>query len=50
VDYGFRFWNMAQIETRQGKQGDVENAGWEGRGEVCFHVRSSEVVAPAYVN
>jgi hypothetical protein len=45
VDYDFHFWNMAQIETRRGKLGDVENTGWDGRGEVYFHVWSSKVVA-----
>jgi hypothetical protein len=41
VDYGFHFRNVAQIETRQCKVGDVENTKWEGRGDVYFHVRSS---------
>jgi hypothetical protein len=50
VDYGFHFQNMAQFETRRDKLGDVENTGWEGQGEVCFHVWSSKVVAPACVS
>jgi hypothetical protein len=49
VDYGFHFQNIAHIETRRGKLGAVENTGWEGWGEVCFHVRRSEVVAHACV-
>jgi hypothetical protein len=49
VDYIFCFQNMAQIETRRGKLGGVENIGWEGQREVYFQVRSSEVVAPASV-
>jgi hypothetical protein len=40
VDYGFHFQNMAQIETKWAKLGDVESIGWEGRGGVCFHVWS----------
>jgi hypothetical protein len=28
----------------------VENTIWQGRGEVCFHVQSSEVIAPACVS
>jgi hypothetical protein len=50
VDYSFHFQNMAHIETRRGKLGAVENTRWEGQGEVCFHVRSSKVVAPACVS
>jgi hypothetical protein len=49
VDYNFHFQNMVRIETRQDKLGAVKNTGWEGQGEVYFHVQSSEVVAPAYV-
>jgi hypothetical protein len=49
VDYDFRFWNVAQFETRRGKLGVVENTGWEGRGDVCCHVRSYVVVASACV-
>jgi hypothetical protein len=49
VNYAFRFQNMAQIETRRCKLGDMENIRWEGRGEVYFHIQSSEVVAPVCV-
>jgi hypothetical protein len=40
---------MAQIEIMRGKLGDVENTGWEGQGDVCFYVRSSDVVASVCV-
>jgi hypothetical protein len=44
VDYGFHFRNVVQSETRRGKLRDVENTGWEGRGEVCFYVQSFEEI------
>jgi hypothetical protein len=48
--YDFCFWNVTQIETRRGKLGDVENIRREGRGEVYFHVQSSEMLAPVCVD
>jgi hypothetical protein len=33
---------LAQLETRRGNLGKVENTRCEGRGEVCCHVRSSD--------
>jgi hypothetical protein len=41
---------LAQLETRWGNLGKVENTEWEGRGKVYCHVQSSEGGSPLPVS